>query len=73
MAPALPSLSEEEENSLVEFGDTKLHQLAAIPGSKLAPALKENCNMIAARNNQGKTPRDVATDLGLTENVTQIG
>ena len=66
-------MSEEEENSLVEFGDTKLHQLAAIAGSKLAPVLRENYNMTAARNSQMKTPRDIALELGLSDNVQQIG
>jgi hypothetical protein len=72
LAPALPSLSEEEENSVVEFGETKLHQLAAIEGSKLAAVLKESYNGFAARNSQCKTPRDIAVELNLTENVQQI-
>jgi len=72
LAPALPSLSEEEENSVVEFGETKLHQLAAVDGSKLASVLKENYNIFAARNAQFKTPREIAVELNLTDNVQQI-
>lgn len=72
LAPALPSLSEEEENSVVEFGETKLHQLASTADSKLASVLKENYNSFAARNSQLKTPRDLAVELNLTENVQQI-
>lgn len=34
--------------------------------------LKENYNIFAARNNQGKTPRDIAVELNLTDNVQQI-
>lgn len=69
-APALPSLAEEEDQ-LVEFGDTKLHQQAAVAGSNLNVLLKENYSP-AARNQQLKTARDVAKELGLTENVQQI-
>lgn len=69
----MPSLSEEEENSVVEFGETKLHQLAAVDGSKLASVLKENYNIFAARNAQFKTPREIAVELNLTDNVQQIG
>lgn len=72
LAPALPSLSEEEENSVVEFGETKLHELAAVAGSKLASVLQENYNSFAARNGQGKTPRDIAVEMSLAENVQQI-
>jgi len=72
LAPALPSLSEEEENSVVEFGETKLHQLAAVAGAKLQSVLKENYNSFAARNSQGKTPRDIAVELSLADNVQQI-
>lgn len=72
LAPALPSLAEDEESQLVEFGETKLHQLAAIAGSNLAQLLKENFSP-AARNSQFKTPRDVALELNLQDNVNQIG
>lgn len=73
LAPALPSLEEDQEESqLVEFGDTKLHQLAAIAGSNIAHLLKENMSP-AARNAQFKTPRELAVELNLHENVKQIG
>lgn len=69
-APALPSLAEEEDQ-LVEFGETKLHQQAAVAGSNLSILLKENYSP-AARNQKFKTARDVANELGLAENVQQI-
>ena len=72
MAPALPSLVEDEESQLIEFGDTKLHQQAAIAGSNLAHLLKENINP-AVRNSQFKTARDIAVELNLQDNVKQIG
>ena len=72
MAPALPSLVEEEENQLVEFGNTKLHQLASVAGANLMQLLKDNYSL-AARNAQGKTARDVAVELNLDENIRQIG
>lgn len=71
LAPALPSLVEDEESQLVEFGDTKLHQLAAVAGSNLTHLLKENTSP-AVRNSQFKTPRDIAVELNLQDNVKQI-
>lgn len=69
-APPLPSLAEEDDQ-IVEFGETKLHQLAAAEGSNLTALLKEN-HSVAARNAAFKTPRDVAVEANLTENVRQI-
>lgn len=69
-APPLPSLAEEEDH-LVEFGETKLHELAAVAGSNLTKLLKENFSL-AARNGEFKTPRDVANELGHADNVRQI-
>ncbi len=71
VAPALPSLTEEEDQ-VVEFGETKLHGLAAQVSANLTIALKENHSLIAARNKEYKTPRDVARDNNLDENVKQI-
>lgn len=71
MAPALPSLAEEEDQ-VVEFGQTKLHELAAIEGSNLTMLIKQNYSIIAARNSESKTARDIALELGLNENVKQI-
>lgn len=68
----MPSLVEDEESQLVEFGDTKLHQLAAVAGSNLTHLLKENTSP-AVRNSQFKTPRDIAVELNLQDNVKQIG
>lgn len=62
----------EEEDQLVEFGETKLHQLAAVAGSNLTILLKENYSP-ASRNSLFKTARDIASGLNLTENVKQIG
>ncbi|CAF1076396.1 unnamed protein product [Brachionus calyciflorus] len=69
-APALPSLAEEEDQ-LIEFGETKLHQQAAVAGANLTILLKENYSP-AARNSQSKTARDIANGLGLADNVRQI-
>lgn len=71
-APALPSLAEEEDQ-LVEFGQTKLHDLAAVEGSNLAGFIKQNYNSIAARNADSKTARDIANELNLVDNVRIIG
>ena len=54
--PAMPSLAEEED-LVIEFGDNKLHEQAAISGANLAPLFKENFN-IAVRNSQFKTARE---------------
>lgn len=72
LAPALPSLAEEEDQ-IVEFGQTKLHELAAQDDANLMALIKQNINSLAARNSQNKTPRDVANDLNLVDNVKQIG
>jgi ankyrin repeat protein len=69
-APPLPSLAEEEDQ-IVEFGETKLHQLAAQEGSNLTALLKEN-HSVAARNAAFKTPRDIAMEANLLDNVRQI-
>lgn len=72
LAPALPSLAEEEDQ-IVEFGQTKLHDLAALEGSNLSALIKQNYSTIAARNAESKTPRDIANELNLVDNVRQIG
>ena len=69
-APSMPSLAEEED-LVVEFGDNKLHELAAVAGSSLQPLFKENFN-IAVRNSQFKTAREIAVESKLNENVKQI-
>lgn len=71
LAPALPSLAEEEDQ-IVEFGQTKLHELAAQEGANLSALIKQNYNSIAARNSESKTARDVANELNLADNVKQI-
>ena len=70
-APPMTALAEEEDQ-IVEFGETKLHELAGIEGSNLTKLLKENFS-VAARNKQSKTPRDIAVEKNLHENVKQIG
>lgn len=70
-APALPALTEEEDQ-IVEFGETKLHRLAATPDSNLTLEIKENPSIIAARNKEYKTARDVARELNIESNVKQI-
>ena len=70
-APPMTSLAEEEDQ-IVEFGETKLHEMAGIEGSNLTKMLKENFN-VAARNKQSKTARDIAVEKNLAENVKQIG
>ncbi len=42
-------------------------------GADLTKLLRDNYHSIASRNTDGKTPRDVALDAGLQENVDQIG
>jgi hypothetical protein len=42
-------------------------------GVDLTKLLRDNYHSIASRNTEGKTPRDVALDAGLQENVDQIG
>ena len=69
--PAFSALIEEEDN-IVDFGETKLHEAAAIEGSNLTKMLKENFN-IAVRNREFKTARDIAVEKNLKENVKQIG
>ncbi len=70
-APALPSLTEEEDQ-IVEFGETKFHGLAATAGANLTIELKTNHQILAARNKEHRTPRDVATAKQLEDNVKQI-
>ena len=70
-APPMTALAEEEDQ-IVEFGETKLHELAGIEGAKLTKMLKENFN-VAARNSKSKTARDIAVEKNLNENVKQIG
>ena len=70
-APALPSLTEEEDQ-IVEFGETKLHNLATTAGANLTIEIKENHNIIAARNKEFKTARDIARELNHEDNVKQI-
>jgi hypothetical protein len=71
LAPALPSLSEEDENNIVEFGQTKLHEAAGLEGANLAAIIKENFN-IASRNGELKTARDIAVETNQLDNVKQI-
>jgi hypothetical protein len=70
-APALPSLTEEEDQ-IVEFGETKFHGLAATAGANLTIELKTNHQILAARNKDHRTPRDVAKEKQLEDNVKQI-
>lgn len=44
-----------------------------ISDADLSKLLQENYHSIASRNTEGKTPRDVALDAELQENVDQIG
>lgn len=39
----------------------------------LLELLRDNYHSIASRNADGKTPRDVALEAGIQENVDQIG
>lgn len=72
LAPALPSLAEEEDQ-IVEFGQTKLHELAAVEASNLSAAIKQSLSLIAARNADSKTARDIANERNLIDNVRIIG
>ena len=47
--------------------------LKYILDANLSELLQDNYHSIASRNAEGKTPRDVAVDAGLQENVDQIG
>ncbi len=69
--PPMMSLLEEEDN-IVDFGNTKLHEMAGVDGANLTKMLKENFNL-AVRNSEFKTARDIAVERKLTENVRQIG
>lgn len=71
--PPLPAVKEEEEIVAIDFGETKLHQAAAIQGSYITQLLREENINLAIRNAQFQTARDVAEQNGLTENVKQIG
>jgi len=70
--PALPAVREEEEQLVVEFGETELHQLAGSPGANLTTPLKANTINLASRNAEFQTARDVAEKSGLADNVKQI-
>ncbi|CAF4219980.1 unnamed protein product, partial [Rotaria sp. Silwood2] len=72
-SPPIPAAHKEDNDVfIVEFGETKLHRQAAIRGANLSKLLRENFHLIASRNAQGKTPRDVASVAGLQGNVNQI-
>lgn len=45
----------------------------AFLGADLSDLLRQNLHAIAARNAQGKTPRELAVDAGLDDNAEQIG
>ncbi|CAF3890271.1 unnamed protein product [Rotaria magnacalcarata] len=70
--PPLPAVREEDDIFVVEFGETELHRQAAVKDANLLELLRDNYHSIASRNADGKTPRDVALDAGLQENVEQI-
>jgi len=70
--PALPSVKEEEDVFIVEFGETELHRQAAVQGANLSKLLRESYHSIASRNSEGKTPRDVAIEAKIQENADQI-
>ncbi|CAF4784284.1 unnamed protein product [Rotaria sp. Silwood1] len=70
--PPLPAVREEDDVFVVEFGETELHRQAAVQNANLSELLRDNYHSIASRNAEGKTPRDVALDAGLQENVDQI-
>ena len=44
-----------------------------VSDADLSKLLQDNYHSIASRNTEGKTPRDVALDAELQENVDQIG
>jgi hypothetical protein len=46
---------------------------SSVLDADLSKLLRDNYHSIASRNTEGKTPRDVALDAGLQENVDQIG
>ncbi|CAF1096544.1 unnamed protein product [Rotaria sordida] len=70
--PSLPAVREEDDVFVVEFGETELHRRAAVQNANLSELLQDNYHSIASRNAEGKTPRDVAVDAGLQDNVDQI-
>ncbi|CAF1360782.1 unnamed protein product [Rotaria sordida] len=73
VSPPLPPVHKEDNGVfIVEFGETELHRQAAIQGANLSKLLRKNYHSIASRNAEGKTPRDVAIDADLQENVDQI-
>lgn len=69
--PTLAAVREEEESPL-EPGEVELHRFAAREGVDLSDLIRQNPQAIALRNSQGKTPRELAVDAGLDENVEQI-
>ncbi|CAF0935925.1 unnamed protein product [Adineta steineri] len=70
--PPLPAVREEDDILGMEFGETELHRQAAVKGADLLTLLKENYQLMASRNAEGKTPRDIARDAGLQEHVHEI-
>ncbi|CAF1474631.1 unnamed protein product [Rotaria magnacalcarata] len=71
-SPVSSSVHKDDEKFIVEFGETELHREAAIKNANLSQLLRSNYRLIASRNFRRKTPRDVARDAGLYENVDQI-
>lgn len=86
--PTLAAVREEEESPM-EPGEVELHRFASREGRTitkndfvksnsflgvdLSELIRKNPQAIALRNSQGKTPRELAVDAGLDENVEQIG
>ncbi|CAF3388049.1 unnamed protein product [Rotaria socialis] len=71
-SPASSSIRKNDEIFILEFGETELHRQAAIKNTNLSQLLRSNYRLIASRNFQRKTPRDVALDAGRYENVDEI-
>nr|KAG5709420.1 hypothetical protein BaRGS_029269 [Batillaria attramentaria] len=74
--PQLPTVTEEaEEDNMVrdrdENGQTELHLLAAQSGADLVAVINMGYSL-ADRDENNRTPRDVAEELGITENVDAI-
>lgn len=73
MANRVPPMAPlEEEDNIIDFGHTQLHEQAGVEGANLTKMLKENFNL-AVRNSEFKTARDIAVERKLTENVKQMG
>ncbi|CAF1630577.1 unnamed protein product [Adineta ricciae] len=71
-ARALPAVREEDDLLAAEFGETELHRQAAVKEVDLTKLLRDNPLLLAARNAEGKTARDVAVEAGIQENVEQL-